>query len=189
MSSINIDKILENPESLPCNCRGLQYVDKDRDHISNWRFSHNLWQQILEIFRNCLKFRKSRCTVFEIAKASIGEGIDDYINTWCTEKEISNLSLLEWKTTVNKKIDNKIINVRNDQIRKTLTDFHQNYIVIPRDKASGKVAIICKRICALTLMKELGVTKGNWNSSISYEIINTTNENDIIDKHTSFMKR
>lgn len=110
-------------------------------------------------------------------------------NTWCTEKEISNLSLLEWKSTVNKKIGNKIINVRNDQIRKTLTDFHQNYIVIPRDKASGKVAIICKRFCALTLMKELGVTKGNWNSSISYEIINTTNENDIIDKHTSFMKR
>ena len=31
--NINADKLLENPKHLPCNCSGLQYVDKDHDHI------------------------------------------------------------------------------------------------------------------------------------------------------------
>ena len=75
--------------------------------------------------------------------------------------------------------------LRNHQIRKTLADFQQNYIVLPIDKASGKVAIICKRFCILTLMRELGVTIDNSNSSKTFELINTTNENDIVDKHTA----
>ena len=31
--SINVDVILENPDSLSWNCKGSQYVDKDHGHI------------------------------------------------------------------------------------------------------------------------------------------------------------
>ena len=49
---------------------------------------------------------------------------------------------MELKTTVTKQIDNKIFELKKKtQIRKTLTDLHQNYIVIPIDEASDNVAI------------------------------------------------
>ena len=56
------------------------------------------------------------------------------------------------------------------------------------DKASDNVAITCQIFHALTLM-ELGVTIGNSNTNKTYEMINTTNENHIIDKHARFLNR
>ena len=57
------------------------------------------------------------------------------------------------------------------------------------DKASDNVAITCQICHALTLTKELGVTIGNSNTNKTYEMINTTNENHIIDKHARFLNR
>ena len=51
------------------------------------------------------------------------------------------------------------------------------------------VAIICKRFYALTMMKELGVTTGNNNNSKTYKMINITNEDDVLNKHTRFLNR
>ena len=56
------------------------------------------------------------------------------------------------------------------------------------DKASDNVAITCQISHVLTLMG-LGVTIGNSNTNKTYEMINTTNENHIIDKHARFLNR
>ena len=87
----------------------------------------------------------------------------------------------------------------NHQIRKILLYLYLNRTVAPIDKANGNMAIICKRfykifynnksINALTLMKELGVTIGNRNNNKTCKMINTTNENDIVDKQTAFLNR
>ena len=70
-----------------------------------------------------------------------------------------------------------------------MTDLHQNCIILSVDKASDNVAIIFKRFYAITLLKELGITIGNSNTNETYEMINTTSEHDIIDKHTRFLSR
>ena len=77
----------------------------------------------------------------------------------------------------------------NHQIRKMLLYLYLNRIVVPIDKANGNKAIIYKRFYALTLMKELGVTIGNRNNNKTWKMINTTNENDIVDKQTAFLNR
>ena len=114
--------------------------------------------------------------------------------------KISLLALLGWKITVIKQIDNKIVELKNraachkainspsnHQISKISVDLQQNYIPRPIDKASGNVGIICRRFYALVLMKELGVTICNSNKT--FEMINTTNENDVIDKHARFLNK
>lgn len=72
---------------------------------------------------------------------------------------------------------------------KTLANLHQNYIVVPFDKASGNVAIICKKVFAFTLTKGLGFIIGNSNNKKTDEMINTINENDIVDKHTKSLNK
>ena len=55
----------------------------------------------------------------------------------------------------------KVLNLlRNLQIRRSLTDLDQNYIVVTIYKTNGNIADNCKRFYALTLLKESGVTKG-----------------------------
>ena len=46
------------------------------------------------------------------------------------------------------------------QIRRSLTDLDQNYIVVTTYKTNGNIADNCKRFYAPTLLKESGVTKG-----------------------------
>lgn len=63
-----------------------------------------------------------------------------------------------------------------------------------QDKFTGKSAIdpnrskyfTCKSSNALALTKELEITMRNINNNKIYEIINTTNKNDVIDKHKRF---
>ena len=80
----------------------------------------------------------AKSTDFEKAKTSIVEGVHDSINTWFTKKGISKISLLEWKTTEIKQIDNDIVQLKNKsafykastnspgnhQFRKTLANLH-----------------------------------------------------------------
>ena len=70
-----------------------------------------------------------------------------------------------------------------------MAGLHQSCIVLSVDKASDNVAIIFKRFYPLTLIKQLGVTIVNSISNETYDMINTTNENDIIDKHTRLLSR
>ena len=57
------------------------------------------------------------------------------------------------------------------------------------NKASGNVAIICKKNYALTVMMELGVTISDSNDKKTHEMINTTNKNNTIPKDTRLSNR
>ena len=72
---------------------------------------------------------------------------------------------------------------------KALANLHQNYIVVPFDKASGNVAFICKIFFDFTLTKGLGFIIGNSNNKKTDEMINTINENDVVDKHTKSLNK
>lgn len=84
MSSINLDVILENPESLQCSCKISQYVDKDHGHILTDNPHKSSDNKLCKIFYKGLKIRESECPNFYKAK-SIVEGIDNFVNTWCNK--------------------------------------------------------------------------------------------------------
>ena len=99
--------------------------------------------------------------IWEIAKISIFEGIDDYINTWCSKKRPSKNYLLQWKTTLSTYIDIKIDKLekrltsqktdtnllRNHQIRITLAELHKDFIFVPAEKASSNICITYEKFC------------------------------------------
>ena len=67
---------------------------------------------------------------------------------------------------------------------------NQIYTVVPLQNASGNGSITCKKFHVLTLVKELGVIKGNRKNNKIYETINQyTSENGIFDKHRNLLNR
>ena len=73
-------------------------------------------------------------------------------------------------------IDDKINNLKNKIILKkvksalndcdviaNLKELHSNFIFVPIDKAANNVAIICKRLNALVIAKELEFNSGKSN--------------------------
>lgn len=79
---------------------------------------------------------ETKCNVFEKLITSIVEGMEDCVNTWCSKKEISNISLLEWKTTVIKQTHNKVVELKHKSSHHNAS---KKNIVIPIDNVSGIV--------------------------------------------------
>ena len=76
--------------------------------------------------------------------------------------------------------------LRDVDCRKYLSELHSQYVIAPIDKATGNVALICKRFYADVLVKELGL-KGD--KSNTYELVKKnsssvikTNKKDLYNK-------
>ena len=67
-----------------------------------------------------------------------------------------------------------------------LDNIHKDFVVVPIDKSTGNVALVCKRFYASVVTRELGLNKNS-----STDIYNNTgglSANDIIDKNTGDLK-
>ena len=91
------------------------------------------------------------------------EGLDDFI--------VANpdIDLETWKDTIMRKVDAKIDSLRTNinprhtnpvllqsDVQDYLEQLHKQFVVVPIDKASNNLAIICKRYYAEVLLKEIG---------------------------------
>ena len=100
------------------------------------------------------------------------------------------LTLENGKTAIDGKITNlktKIIpwkvysTLSNCNVTVNLKELHSNFVFVPIDKAANNVAVICKRLYALAIAKELGLNSGNSNDQNgTFDKINSIMGTDII---------
>ena len=69
----------------------------------------------------------------------------------------------------------------NCDVTANLKELHSNFVFVPIDKAANNVAVICKRLYALPIAKELGLNSGNSNDQNgTFDKINSIMGTDII---------
>ena len=118
-----------------------------------------------------------------------------FFDSW--EKRYCPTVLNAWKIEVIHAIDQRIEQIvptlNLDPLTETLQDpnckeylsyLHSQYVIAPIDKATGNVALICKRFYAEVLIKELGLYGSG---SETYTQI-TRNEQSIVDLHKHDLK-
>ena len=54
-------------------------------------------------------------------------------------------------------------------VKQALNKIHDNFAIVPIDKATGIVALICKRFSATVSVKELGLGGGNSTNTYRFE--------------------
>ena len=121
--------------------------------------------------------------------------VNDCINDWCNEKGIiSKYFFSEWTNNIKNKINNRIEVLNNTlhkykqfdalsspDIRAALENVHKDFVVVPIDKATGNIALICKRFYASVIAKEFGL--GNNNTTDTYNSINNSSTDTIINSN------
>ena len=151
------------------------------------------------LFTKGLKFRETKTINLENAKSCILTGLNDCIKDWCNEKGISKSFFSEWTNNIKNKINN-IIEVLNNMlhkykqfdalsspdIRAALENVHKDFVVVPIDKATENIALICKRFSASDIAKELGL--GNNNTTDAYISINNPSTDTIINSNINDLK-
>ena len=97
-----------------------------------------------------------------------------FINDWCNEKGISKSFFSDWTNNIKNKINNRIEVLNNTlhkykqsdalsspDIRAALENVQKDFVVVPIDKATGTIALICKRFYASVIANELGLGSNN----------------------------
>ena len=103
------------------------------------------------------------------------------------------MSLASWKNSILNIVDRKINKLsktvvpqrtysplHDPDVVKYLEDIHKRYVIVPIDKASNNVAIVCKRYYITVILGELGLTGNSTTylkTDLSREEIINTNAN------------
>lgn len=170
VSSLNIKDPEKDLSSLPCNCKDSPFIDKHHGHIMTGDLSIIKDSKLRELVSKGPKYREPRILDWSKARESINAGVKLCADTWCHKHKKNEVLLKDWVNSVMELVDQRITVLQSqDQKNKhsptlkdpacvnSLQQLHSNYVITPIDKATGNVAVICKRFYAMVLFKELGI--------------------------------
>ena len=200
VSQLDIPTFLNDNTILPCNCAGSEFIDDYHQHILTGNLKIIKNDKLRLLFRKGPKFRETKPINWDKARTNILVGINKCISDWCSKHGHHENVFNEWKSKITESIDSRI-NILSEKITSPknkllcqdqtamqhLKDLHNHYVITPIDKASGNVAIICKRFYARVLIKELELDKPNGAVKNTYLKASKTSDN-IINNHKTFLK-
>ena len=126
----------------------------------------------------------------------IMDSVEDYAHKWAKEEDEPVECLSEWIKSIRSALIGRIHQLRKTTyeykkpilsqpfVRRNLQELHDKFVIVPTDKASNNITIICKQHYINCLRKELG-TSGSM-ASATYKATDVSQE-DICDKHKTFM--
>ena len=192
VSSLDVDRFLQDPTSLPCSCSDSPFVDKHHGHIvsGDLRLIEN--NRLRKLFAKGPKYRERKLVNWKLSEEKLTHAVKEYAKSWCDKQKMSIQVLTPWISVVCKKIKNRITAMSekkpydsDKQVLKStdciraLENIQNQFVVVPIDKAASNIALVCKRFYAQVLVSELGLD--NVNICSTYEKINFSAK-EIIDK-------
>ena len=168
VAELDLKAFIENPEILPCDCLDSEFTDKHHKHIVTGDLKIIPNNNLRKILVRGPKFRSTKPINFNDARDSILTGVSDCIKCWCLKNAIPYITFSEYLQKVKESVDSKIVsfskNINIHMVNAGLNDtsvsnslklLQDKFVITPIDKATGNIAIICKRHYANVLVKEL----------------------------------
>ena len=127
-----------------------------------------------KLFIKGRKYREVRPINLEKAKPCILDGLHNCISSWRYKNGVDKSFFSEWTNNVKIKIDERMSHLTNKlytnkrmdclsspDVKNALDNIHKDFVVVPIDKATGNIALVCKRFCASVITRELGLNNNS----------------------------
>ena len=196
---IVVDEDVSFVENLPsCDCSNSEFCDPHHGHIvtGDLRVINN--PKLRKLLSKGPNYREPKMLNYRKCKQSIESSLTSAIDSLVKKYELSVESLSAWRTKILELVDNRIeiLKLRkvpsvtkpileNEEVMSSLSQLHSKFVVVPIDKASNNVAIICKRFYIHKLLNEVGVPG---DASPTYKL-STKDPNDVIDNNISLCEK
>ena len=199
VKNLDLDLFLTNPNSLSCKCNNSPFSDRYQKHIvtGDLRIIKN--NALRKFFIKGPKYGEVRPTNLEKSKCCILEGLHNCISSWCFKNGVDKSFFLEWTNNVKVKIDEIMSHLTNKlytnkhmdclsspDVKNALDNIHKDCAVVPTNKATGNIALICKLFYASVITRELGLN--NNSSTDTYKNAGGLASNVIIDGNIRDLK-
>ena len=175
-------------EQLSCECSISPFCDPHHKHIVTGDLRVIEHNKLRKLFSKGLNYREKKSNEIEFSIGSfITSTIDKYQNV--TPRHFKN-----WEDLVLQKVRYKIRDLKtkhtfqqtkpildDDDVKTYLAELHKNFVIVPIDKASNNIVIVCKKFYVSRLFEELGIPG---NTSDTYKLA-TKIKDDIITNNLS----
>ena len=162
----------------PCCCNTgtfSQFVDKAHDHVITGNLDIVSNTTLREMLKLGPKFRDRVPLDWNEVKTEVLESLDSLTHDWANELKADLAEFNEWKVCFRnllqarlEMLQIKFINPPRHTLFRLLPPFlsqpsvcnalktlHENFVLVPADKAEGNVIVVCKRFYIQQVIKEL----------------------------------
>ena len=183
-----------------CGCSSSTFVDQNHGHVvtGDLRIIDN--NNLRNLIQKGPNYREPRTINWNRNRKIIKDGLDACSSRFTSvDNSLTGDDLIPWKTEALNEVDEKIRLLRRKlkfqklnpvlkrpEVVSYLENLHKNFVLVPIDKASSNIAIICKKYYVETILKEIGhIGPGN---SSTYEKVSKSKD-EIIEENCEYSKR
>ena len=172
---IAVDEDVSFVENLPsCDCSDSEFCDPHHKHVvtGDLRFITN--PKLRKLLSKGPNYREPKMLNYRKCRQSIESSISSAIEKLIPKYNLLADSLSAWKSKILELVDSRIRALKlrkkpsitkplleNEEVKTSLSELHSKFVVVPIDKASNNVAIICKRFYIQKLLDKVGVPGDN----------------------------
>ena len=182
-----------------CSCSDSPFIDSHHKHIltGDLRIVDN--DKLCKLFMKGPNFREPKPINFNNCYEAIESAIDYCIDRMVNRKKIKDTDLLPWKNKICKMVQIKIKSLKNkikcprikpvlndNEVKQYLSELHSKYVIVPIDKASNNISIICKKFYIQVLMNEVGFLNG---PNLTYSNVTDKTASQVIDDNVEYSER
>ena len=188
----------ETNTPFPCSCSDSTFCDPNHGHIvtGDLRIVEN--SKLRKLLSKGPNYRENKTINYSKCNKEINQGLDLCASNLASKYKIPLSSFENWLSSIKRKVADKVRQLkstkvpqqtkpvlRDENVVRYLADFHKKYVLVPIDKASNNIAIICKQFYVMRLLTEVGLLG---NPVPTYQLSNT-NKIDIINNNMELCER
>ena len=165
---VNYGDVISDPnhEHFVCNCKSYpgEYIDTSHGHIvtGDMNIVDNI--PLKNLLNKGLGYHDQQAPNKEEALKAIKAGLDSYISFVSSTLSTPIKAFIGWKNEILRQVNNKLVSVKSYEynnilsqkdVKKALGTLHKDFVLVPVDKASKNIAIICKKYYIDVLNEEI----------------------------------
>jgi len=186
-------------DDITCNCQNSPFLYKPANHVVTGDLTMIKNDQLRQLIKYGPKFREQTKINWNLNFKLIMDAVEDYAHKWAKREREPIECLSEWIKSIRNIVIARISNLKSKNlhlnrsripslsdagIKESLAELHREFVLVPTDKASNNVSIICKKHYLNCIRKELGIEtkQDNHTYTLSHQC-----EKDIIEANVKLL--
>ena len=195
LQNLRIDDFKAKPPD--CSCASSPFKYSPSGHVITGDLNIISNESLRNVLSKGPKYREPKSINWNFNFKLLMDAVEDYARKWNKREQDTEIdSLSEWVKAVRSLIQLRIKKLRrsmnanatsifnNRDVAETLASIHNEYVVVPADKAPNNIVFICKKHYVECLIQELGIDGSDGNPTYTRS---TFAKDEIIDNHMSVL--
>ena len=179
---------------MDCSCSSSNYKYEPCGHVVTGDLSIIKDVKLRNLIKKGPTYREQNNIDWRVNVKNCKEAVTKYFRKWVKTMDVDARVLRDWEQTVHECIDEKVRSLKQKHVNKrkkhvlksilhlnSLSNLHENYVLVPADKAANNVIVVCKKYYLDVIVNEL-------KSTSTYREVNDECEN-VVSRHLHYMMK